>query len=191
MKKLFISLFALMVASASFAQEDLKRNEFKTTYGKCFFGYGDITGTLMIAEYSYLLTPKYSIAAAVSNANASSFRNPVNQASAQSLELAFYYTPFNSWFGSLKVGGGLAGRYLNYNYESGRRMAYEIPDPSSNIVYSHEFTSVKGFSEGWTTAAEYNFPAIKNFTIGARASLQNYRTHSTVYYLGLVGGVKF
>ena len=166
---------------------DAPVNTIKIGVGPTLFGYGDITGLMQYTEYSRLLVPYVQVSIGFSLAQASSTNYRWQQAAAKTLDFSLKFVPFRSRRQNFKIGTGVSARRLIDIYSIGSR-TYE----RGNIpVLIEEFEKQTFNSVGYSVLLEYDYFLTERWSLGTRASFQNYKVGSTVLFVDINGGVRF
>lgn len=161
----FLLFLIVFFPALAYAQLNAPRNEIRVGINRAFFGWGDVVGPALYAEYSYRINPYLSVAPRlISGMAVREEQNQYDHISSFGANVSVRITPLPRllYFLSVDV-GGLYHRFAS-TYGS---INSTTPDGASNDYSEHRQNNLWGF----VGAVNANFVNQETYTLGARLEL--------------------
>jgi len=178
-----LPILFLFLSFIGFAQKNnFPKNSFKYGYATTYLKTGDYIGKLQYLEFNRSIFKPLSIGFIGSRTKANKFlQNGFEQKTlAFQGDANLYLHPINNSVNSLKLGGGVIFRKMDYSFRV-------PPADSIDVPWQTNTSEQIGFS----ASLEYEVFVAKHIILGSKAAFQQFENKDRVYYWGLNLGVRF
>ncbi len=182
MKALAITIlsFALCITTLSAQDKYIPKNNFKFGYGSSYLKTGEYFGKLQYLEFNRSVFKPVSIGIIGSRVRASQIQDDGIEQKTKSnqAELNLYLLPINNNVNSVKIGGGVVYRQMDYS-----TINTEFPSDDWKTTRTEQF--------GFSASLEYEVYVARHIILGSKASFQQFEDKDRVYSWGLNFGFRF